>query len=267
MFPSGEGGTASLEYDFMDQSRNWSGSSSAPAANNDDKDIRTNFFTAGVQYMFNRTWGVDVKVPYWQRHFETDDGGLKSYDHAALGDIRIRGIYTGFSADMSTGLEFGVKLPTGSHTLSGFDRDTAIGTGSTDALIGAYHRDRFDMDSPYTWSVQAKLDQPVLIQNGYRPGSEIDASAGVAHDPMDFVGDVTMAPMLQLINSYRWRDSGNSANPGNSGYERLLVSPGVEFMLGSNRLDADVALPVYQHVRGNQLVAPMLLQVVVSRDF
>ncbi len=41
----------------MSQNKNWSGTSKAPAANNDDKDIRSNFYTAGVQYMFNRDWG------------------------------------------------------------------------------------------------------------------------------------------------------------------------------------------------------------------
>ena len=34
MFPSGAGGMAFVEYDYMNQNRNWSGSSSAPAANN-----------------------------------------------------------------------------------------------------------------------------------------------------------------------------------------------------------------------------------------
>ena len=74
MFPNGAGGTVSFEYDFMDQNRNWHGNSSAPSADNNDKRIRTDFYTAGAQYMFNRDWGVDVKVPYWNRGFDTDVG-------------------------------------------------------------------------------------------------------------------------------------------------------------------------------------------------
>ena len=112
MFPHDTGGTAFLEYDYMDQNKNWSGTSHAPAENNDDKDIRTNFWSAGVQYMFSREWGVMAEVPYWQRHFETTDedtGNIVSFDHSAVGDIRLRGVYTGFSPDMSTGVTFWPK--------------------------------------------------------------------------------------------------------------------------------------------------------------
>src|SRR4051812_43190728 len=94
MFPSGAGGTAYLEYDFVNQNRNWSGGSSAPAADNDDKRIRTDFYTAGVHYMFNRTWGVNVQAPYWSRSLDTDVGGddVEAFNHGALGDVRISGI-------------------------------------------------------------------------------------------------------------------------------------------------------------------------------
>ena len=36
MLPSGLGTTLFLEYDFLNQTTNWSGGSSAPGANNDD---------------------------------------------------------------------------------------------------------------------------------------------------------------------------------------------------------------------------------------
>ena len=48
------------------------------------------------------------------------------------------GMYTGFSNDMSKGIIFGVQLPTGNYTAPGFDRDTQIGTGSTDLILGAF---------------------------------------------------------------------------------------------------------------------------------
>ena len=47
-------------------------------------------------------------------------------------------MYTGFSKDMSKGLIFGVKLPTGDYTAANFDRDTQIGTGSTDSSSAAF---------------------------------------------------------------------------------------------------------------------------------
>ncbi|MBU6476073.1 MAG: hypothetical protein KGL10_05185 [Alphaproteobacteria bacterium] len=268
MLPSGAGGTLSLEYDFMNQNKNWNGSSSAPAANNSDKRIRTDFFTLGGQYMFNRAWGVNVQVPYWERGFDTDTGGgdVEGYNHGAWGDVSVSGLYTGFSPDMSTGLEFGLKLPTGDYTYANFDRDTEIGTGSTDALLGVFHRDRFAAAPQYIWSLHGKIDLPMMTRGDYRPGNEFDASAGVAHDPVKLVENVRVAPFFKLIDTYRMHDRG-VGDPENSGYERVLVSPGLEFSRGAETLDADVGVPVYQRTNGNQLVAPVFFQVVLSHAF
>ena len=88
MFPDGAGGQVYAEVDLMDQNRNWSGTSAAPAAANADQRIRTAFYTVGTQYMFNRSWGVSVDVPYWSRKFTTtdaDSGQTVSFDHAAIG--------------------------------------------------------------------------------------------------------------------------------------------------------------------------------------
>src|ERR1019366_6526418 len=49
MLPTQEGGMVFAEFDYMDQNRNWSGTHSAPAANNDDKEIRTQFYSVGGQ--------------------------------------------------------------------------------------------------------------------------------------------------------------------------------------------------------------------------
>jgi hypothetical protein len=98
MFPSGGGGMAYLQYDFQDQNHNWSSTSQAPAANNGDKQIETDFVTAGFQYMFNRSWGVQLEVPYDYRTFKTTSAALgnpiTTINWGALGDIRVEGIYT-----------------------------------------------------------------------------------------------------------------------------------------------------------------------------
>ena len=72
LIPNGAGGTVWFEYDFMNQYINWRNSEPASAGANADKEIRTNFLTAGAQYMFNRSWGVMVTVPYWIRSFRTE---------------------------------------------------------------------------------------------------------------------------------------------------------------------------------------------------
>jgi len=273
MFPGGSGGMAYLNYDYQDQNQNWSGTSSASAANNGDKEIETHFAAIGLQYMFNRSWGAQLELPVWNRTFTTDlnfGNGIPqivSRNWTGLGDLRLKGIYTGFSEDLSSGLTFGVKLPTGSdsHDLDVVDRDTQIGTGSTDLLLGAFHRARFG-SSHWNWFGQAEMDLPVLKTGGYRPGLEVDVAAGIYRDGLS-LGRVKISPVAQVIGSWRGRDNGSEAAPDDSGYQRVLLSPGIEFHLHPVKFYADVEIPVYQNMRGNQLVAPALFKVSASYMF
>ncbi len=271
MFPSGEGGMTFLQYAYQDQNRNWSGSSQAPAANNDDKEIQTDFVTFGLQYMFNRSWGIQAEVPYDYRSFRAkdDDGDIVTRNWSQFGDIRVRGIYTGFFDDMSAGVTFGVKLPTGSHAFdSGFvDRDTQIGTGSTDILLGAFYRRNLTKDNKWDWFAQLQLDVPVLIQDEYRPGIELDASAGIDYTGFS-LGRVRISPLAQVVFSERTSDSGaNSASPVASGYQRIMLSPGIEFHIHPVKIYADAEFPVYQNFTGNQLAASALFKVSLSFMF
>lgn len=269
MMPSHEGGRISLEYDTMNQNRNWHGTSQAPGYQNNDKEIRSSFTTIGLQYMFTRDWGLQVQIPYTHRNFTTidDTAALGTSRHGNFGDIRLMGLYSGFSPDMSNGLIFGVKLPNGDYKFAGFDRDTAIGTGSTNSLLGAYHEGRLTKDNAYSWFIHGMWDRPFLTQGGYRPGSEVNMALGAYYRGWFLNTIVKVTPMLQVIGSNRLKDSGPRANPDNSGYNRLLLSPGIEAHFGQTKLYGDVEIPVYQRVNGNQLVAPALFKLVVSYGF
>jgi len=271
MFPSGQGGMVLLNYDYQDQTRNWKGDSMAPAANNDDKEIETHFFALGLQYMLNYSWGFQAEIPYDFRSFRVADeaGNVLTRRWNQLGDIRIRGIYTGFSPDLSAGMTFGVKLPTGSFTFDRdlVDRDTQLGTGSTDALLGGFYRHNLTRDGKIDWFAQAELDVPVLIQSQYRPGLEFNSAAGLYYNGLS-LGRVKITPVAQGIFSERATDSGAAAShPAASGYQRVLLSPGVEFDLHPFRLYADAEFPVYQHFTGNQLAAPVLFKLSLSFMF
>lgn len=274
MFPEGSGGTAFLNYDYQDQNQNWSGNSSAPAANNGDKKIETHFVTLGLQYMFNRSWGAQVEVPYWSRTFNKDvnfgapPADIVSRNWNGLGDIRLKGIYTGFSEDLSSGITFGLKFPTGSYNRDGdtVDRDTQIGTGSTDILLGGFFRHALVSGTPWQWFAQAELDLPTLKQGDYRPGLEGDVALGINYRGWNW-GRMKIAPVAQVIGSWRGRDNGLVAAPDDSGYQRILLSPGIEFHLHPVKVYTDVEIPVYQNMRGNQLVAPVLLKLNVSYMF
>lgn len=81
-----------------------------------------------MQYMFNRTWGASLRIPYVNRNTKStmidEDSGdsINSFSRVnSLGDIRLNGIYSGFSSDMSAAITFGLKLPTGQSNAKSFD--------------------------------------------------------------------------------------------------------------------------------------------------
>jgi len=278
MLPQGPGGMIFAEYDYMDQNMNWNNGSPAPAANNGDRDIRTDFTTLGLQYMFNRSWGAQVELPYDFRHYTANFGG-GSTSWSSFGDLRVEGIYTGLFQDMSAGLTFGLKLPTGNDTHdlpSLLDRDTELGTGSTDILLGGFYRHTLNsVARGLYWFAQAQLDVPALIQGGYRPGVELDAALGLYYQGLS-LGKVRITPVAQVIPSERTSDTGSWASGGvndppvgikDSGYQRILLSPGIEFDMHPVTIYADVEFDVLQFSRGNQLVAPELFKLAVSYMF
>jgi hypothetical protein len=270
MFPGGSGGMLFAEVDFMDQNKNWSGTSQAPAENNSDKQIKTQFYTVGAQYMFNRSWGIQVDVPYWNRNFTTTDddtGDIVSFQHSALGDIRIRGLYTGFSADMSTGLTFGVKLPTGDSTYANFDPDTEIGTGSTDLLLGAYHLGKISSDGAWNYFLRAQWQEPVRTKDTYRPGNEVIGVAGTYYKGWSSAAGTRVVPLVQVTAAYRGHDGGTMGDPENSGYTRVFVAPGVQIDVSQFHIYIEAGFSVHDNVSGNQLVSKQLYKVNLSYGF
>jgi hypothetical protein len=270
MFAGHAGGMLFVEDDYMDQNQNWSGTSKAAAANNGDKQIRTQFGSVGGQYQFNRSWGAMVDLPYWDRHFKTTDadtGQIVGFTHGAIGDVRLRGVYTGFSDDMSTGLTFGLKLPTGDSTYANFDPDTEIGTGSTDALLGAYHLGRIGDAGPWAYFAQLQWQQPLRSKSTYRPGAEVVGVVGTYYEGWHWGAGNKFAPLIQLAAGYRDHDSGTLGDPINSGYSRLLITPGAELKLGAVSIYMDVGFPLLVNTSGNQLVASQFWKLNVSDHF
>ncbi len=287
------GFSAWFRYSYMDQNRNLEGSRIAPAADNADKQIDTNFYTFGGQYAINRSWAVMAELPIYSRALTTTDDGTVAGPAGSIytghitdiGDLQLTAIYTGLSADQSTGLGLGVKAPTGNDRgptgpLGGaeFDRDSLPGTGSTDLMFSAYHVGSFNAANTLSYFVQTRYQVAVATRGGYRPGNEWDSAAGVTYD-LGRVGPVMkISPLLQILNSFRAHDTGPAADPLNSGYERVLISPGVQMRLTRKvHLFIDAAFPIYQHTNSasslalegesGQLVAPVLLTMQLAYDF
>ena len=270
MFPNHSGAMIYVDYDFQDQNQNWNGTSTAPTSHNDDREIKTHFTDLGLQYLFNASWGVQVEVPSDFRTFSKKVGGKTvTDDWNQFGDVRIEGLYTGFSPDLSAGVNLGVKLPAGDFKFDPnvVDRDTQLGTGSTDILIGGFYRHHVNLRAKLFWFAQTELDLPVLTQEHYRPGLELDSAAGMYFGGWS-VGRVKVAPVGQVIISERTSDGGGAAaHPVGSGFQRVILSPGVEVNVHRLRFYADVEVPVYQNFTGNQLAAPLAVKATMAYEF
>jgi len=295
---SGNGFSVWFRYSTMNQNQNWEGTSAAPASANGDKDIDTSFYFVGGEYMIDSDWTVMAELPVYDRAFTTTDDAQGSVTGipndvytgrlTALGDLQLQADYTGLAPDLSTGLMFGVKLPTGDYNGPAgpaggpeFDRDSLPGTGSTDVILGGYHAGQWAPDSRWGYFLQARYQFAVLTsttsEGSYRPGNEMDGAGGVTYDfgAQGPLADVL--PMVELLGSWRAHDTGTGADPLNSGYRRVLVAPGIELRLKQFRFYADIEKPLYQYTNAasslaiegtaGQLVASTLYKVQVSYDF
>jgi hypothetical protein len=295
------GGRVFFEFWSADQTNNYVGSSKAPGFINLDKRLNTQWYSAGFSYMFNRDWGVMVRAPFAGRSLTTDTGdfaGIDTFNARDWGDLEVMGMYTGFFPDMSTGLVFGLKLPTGTYTAPGFDRDNQIGTGSTDLILGFFHRGLLTGDNAWQYFTQALWRQPFLYRDAadpqgffdgnpgvvqsYHPGLQVDGSIGIVYNNgYNLLGFDKITPLAQIIISHRNHDTGTGADPFNSGFDRVLLSPGIEFTKvldeANNRvfkLYADVEFTAYYRANAannngteGQLVSPYLIKVVTSYNF
>jgi len=279
-FPDGPGGLVWTEYDYIGQSQNWHGLGPAGADNNPHKLIQTSWLQGGMQYFFNNKWGASLVVPSANRivRAETENGAeVQQGQEAAaptvvtkqwwsMGDIRLNGYYTGFSPDMSTGVNLGMKFATGNWTVPDIDRDNQIGTGSTDILFGFFHRHRITSDEKWSWFADAQLDAPVITQGGYTPGLQVNTTTGIYYTGLHIKG-VKIRPLGQVLFVNKASDSGAASDPQNTGYQQVSLSPGIEFDFKKVRLYADAELPVMNNVVGNQLIAPCTVKVVASYQF
>ncbi len=290
------GGRVFFEYWHSDQTQNWIGNAKGAAEANTDKRVNTDWYNVGFQYMFNRDWGVMARLPYANRGFTTDTGppgGVQTFNSKDFGDIEVMGMYTGFFKDMSTGIMFGLKLPTGVYTANGLDRDTQIGSGSTDLMLGGFHRGMITGDNAWQYFAQAIWRQPFLYRASvdpntgnlalYKPGYQVDGAAGILYNNWyNVLGFDKITPLGQIIASHRDHDRGDAADPLNSGFDRLMISPGIEFTKvvdeANNRVVkfyVDVEVPIYYRTNAavndsgslGQLIAPYLLKAVASYNF
>jgi len=273
-----------VRFSPMDQDTNHEAGHVASPDDNADKRIQTDFYTVGVNYVIQHKWLVLAELPVIHRNFTTtgsDAAGnplIEKVPLTGLGDAVVSLTYAGFASDMSTGIGLGVKLPTGRYTSPidrygnlPYDRDTLPGTGSTDLQVSAYHVGR--ITSAARWFAHAQYRFAVVTRDSYRPGNEVDGAAGVTYDLQ--AGKTTISPVIQVIGALRGHDSGENSDTLNSGYQRVLLAPGVRVQI-TRKLSVygDVEFPIAQYVNAassaaiegtaGQLVAPVLFKLQLN---
>lgn len=271
-----------LRYDYFDQDELRSGTHAVdrgtlgvPNEQEIQQDTLNRNVTLGLDWSPSRTFGINLQLPYFDRPHSTIAAGdteVSSSHSRGLGDARIVARYQGFEADLGYGVQFGVKLPTGSideRFASGpqagqpVDRGLQLGTGTTDLLVGAYAAGALGTDVYYFAS--ALWQQPLASRDRFRPGAGANVTVGVRYTRPLPAGIV---PQLQLNARIEARESGVNADVADSGATLAYLSPGVGFRI-SARLDgfAFVQLPVYQRVNGLQLEPRVLGSVGMRYRF
>ena len=195
-----------------------------------------------------------------------DPGGpeLEQWRFKRLGDVRVIGRYQ-FAGipeqDYAAGVQFGLKLPTGSTNVRNGDgalaeRTLQPGSGTTDLILGAYYNAPLGK-SGGSWFVQGMATSALNSHDDYRPGATLSLSTGLNYALNDRV-----SALLQLNVSHKRRDRGAQAEPETSGSTQAFISPGISVALThSARLYGFVQLPVYQKVNGIQLTADRALVI------
>ncbi|WP_231368528.1 hypothetical protein [Mariprofundus ferrooxydans] len=273
-----EGWSVDVTYDLLNQNKQRYGSSAASsarmaaitAAGGEVEDYtRTQTVTSNINYT-GEAWGLSLQLPYVKRTHGTFGSAWPtgaqylSSSASGVGDMRLLVHYSGFSADNSSGLIVGLKLPTGTNNtyfsdgVTPLDAGVQIGTGSTDTILGLYS---FGAISDFGWFVQGTWQHAVATKTGlagvtYRPGDAYAFNVGIRHSHF---GD-KFVPTVQFNVIKRNIDTGTGV-PNDpitgvsvSGGTLVYVAPGATYRLGGGfMLHAFLQLPVYQKVNSLQL--------------
>ncbi|MBS0584045.1 MAG: hypothetical protein JSS42_13180 [Proteobacteria bacterium] len=253
-------------FDFFDQDQLREGTSSVaraglaiPNAREVQQYTTNRNYTFALDYSPGKDWGVSVALPWFNRSHGTivagDEAVSTSHDQG-IGDLRVLARYSGFDAQRATGIEFGLKLPTGTFASKfetgpqegeTIDRGLQLGTGTTDLLLGAYHFGAFNADWGYFG--QALLQLPLNSREDFKSGAGLNLNAGLRYTASE-----TFVPQLQVNARIEKRERGANADVDNSGATLIYLSPGVTWNF-SHRFSAYAfaQMPLHQRVNGLQI--------------
>lgn len=266
----GHGGEPGLRMDFrfdyfnQDQLRSGTGTvDRGGIAFPTDREIQQKTvnrnYNLTLDYTVNKDWGASVSVPYFDRFHSTivdGDTDISESKTSSIGDARVIGRYQGFSPGHNFGVQFGLKLPTGSfdnNFRNGpqlgklLDRGLQPGTGTTDLLVGVYQFGALSRDWDYFG--QALVQQPLNSRDEFKPGTGLNVNVGAR-----YVAFESIIPHIQINARIEKRESGAEADVDNSGATLVYLSPGATIPISHQfHVYGFFQVPVYQRVNGYQL--------------
>jgi len=233
-------------------------------------------FVGTLDWSVTPQWGITLRAPLVDRshnHIHNLDDGAggvepeaESWNFTKIGDLQAIARYAFHQdADGEAGVRFGLKLPTGSihqkNSISGVaERSLQPGTGSTDAIVGAYYHGRLHGAG---WFVQGTWQQVVNERDHFRPGRQLSADVG-----MNYSITPKFSLLMQVNAQHKSRDEGVNAEPADSGNQSVLLSPGLSYRVTPGmQVYGFIQKPIYQHMRGVQLTADWSAAVGVNTQF
>lgn len=275
------GSVADLRYEYVHQDQPRTGIDNLavgqiPRHHDEVSTVNRNLLMT-YSHTFSSGWGVSVTAPVVDRdhlHIHNHHGAQipGRWDFTELGDVRVTGRYqlpdVGDPLKPSTtGFTFGLKLPTGKTTVANEDGDVAErtlqpGTGTTDAIVGAYYHQRLPQANA-SWFAQAQYQHALNSHDNFKPGAQFGVDLGYRYGVTDKLG-----ALVQLNALVKRRDSGSEAEPEDSGSRIVSLSPGLSYAVSDKvQIYGFVQKPLYQHVNGVQLTANKSFVVGVSGRF
>lgn len=268
------GQAITIRYDYVPQSRLQSGtdpvdpnSITLPPEREIERRTDNHYLTLAYDKQFASDWGVNIALPIvWRPHrtIAEDTTEEARSNGKGIGDVRFMVRWQGLSRPGSvTGLQMGLTLPTGAfhRTFSSgpgagelIDRGLQPGTGTVQALLGAYHYRR--ITSNVALIAQAQAHFALHSREGFRPGTIGEGSLSLQYLGLK-LGSTRgrLIPELQINTRITARESGLASDRDNSGGEQVYLAPGMTAKITPTiSLFANVQVPLYQRVSGYQLV-------------
>ncbi|HEU5296913.1 MAG TPA: transporter [Burkholderiaceae bacterium] len=262
------GWSADVRVDYVSQTQLRSGTRSINANEVSGEDAverhtyNTNVVTT-LERSFDMNWSLALRVPVVKRdhlHDLIDEdtgapGASESWRFTRLGDVELLARWqdTRRSPETSWAISGGLKLPTGSFDVSNDDgvraeRSLQPGSGTTDLIVGVAWRQLLAASDAL--NAQATWVQPLNSREQFKPGRRLELAAGWSH-----AFNPTVSGVLQASVVDKARDSGEQAEPENSGGTFVSLSPGINVAVGARGvLYGYLQVPLYQRVNGIQLV-------------